>query len=284
MDATHPFAETMTASAAAPRELAGVPLLRLQRPGWTAQPGDDWRWVDSLEDAAAAVAGFDRVFLTTGRQGLGAFAGLTAHCIVRSVDPPEPPLPARTTVVLERGPFSLDDERALLREHAVQVVVTKDSGGHMTEAKLAAARELGLPVVLVRRPPLPPGVPTVATVEEALAWLSAPLSRGRSRGVQTRAAVAAADPGLRGADDQQAPHVDRLRVELAQRRDGELLLGPADVAADDHHGVGRAVLQQHLLRLAELVRRGASTAGCRGRSPGRRPPRAAAGRRRRPTA
>ncbi|RBY75720.1 cobalt-precorrin-6A reductase [Blastococcus sp. TF02-09] len=171
VDATHPFAATMTASAAVAAEVAGVPLLRLQRPGWTAQPGDDWRWVDSLEDAAAAVAGFDRVFLTTGRRGLAAFAGLAAHCIVRSVDPPEPPLPARTTVVLERGPFSLDDERALLREHAVQVVVTKDSGGHMTEAKLVAARELGVPVVLVRRPPLPPGVPTVATVDEALAWL-----------------------------------------------------------------------------------------------------------------
>lgn len=171
VDATHPFAETMTASAVAAAERAGVPLLRLQRPGWTAQPGDDWRWVDSLEDAAAAVAGFDPVFLTTGRQGLAAFAGLTAHCIVRSVDPPEPPLPARTTVVLERGPFSLDDERALLREHAVRVVVTKDSGGHMTEAKLVAARELGVPVVLVRRPSLPPGVPTVASVEEALTWL-----------------------------------------------------------------------------------------------------------------
>ena len=171
VDATHPFAETMTASAADACARTGHPLLRLQRPGWTAQPGDDWRWVDSLEGAAAAVAGFDCVFLTTGRQGLGAFAGLTAHCIVRSVDPPEPPLPERTTVVLERGPFSLDDELALLREHAVQVLVSKDSGGHLTEAKLLAARELGVPVVLVRRPPLPPGVPVVATVDEALAWL-----------------------------------------------------------------------------------------------------------------
>ena len=171
VDATHPFAETMTASAADACARTGHPLLRLQRPGWSAQPGDDWRWVDSLEEAAAAVAGFDRVFLTTGRQGLGAFAGLTAHCLVRSVDPPEPPLPARTTVVLERGPFSLDDELALLREHDVQVVVSKDSGGHLTEAKLVAARELGRPVVLLRRPPLPPGVATVATVDEALAWL-----------------------------------------------------------------------------------------------------------------
>jgi precorrin-6A/cobalt-precorrin-6A reductase len=171
VDATHPFAATMTASAAAAAADARVPLLRLQRPGWSEQPGDDWRWVDSLEEAAAAVAGNGCVFLTTGRQGLGAFAGLTSHCLVRSVDPPDPPLPARTTVVLERGPFSLDDELALLREHAVEVVVTKDSGGSMTAAKLTAARELGLPVVLVRRPPLPPDVPTVATVDEALAWV-----------------------------------------------------------------------------------------------------------------
>jgi precorrin-6A/cobalt-precorrin-6A reductase len=173
VDATHPFAATMTASAAAATAAAGVPLLRLQRPGWTAQPGDDWRWVDSLEAASDAVRGFGSVFLTTGRQGLGAFAGLTAHCLVRSVDPPAPPLPARTTVVLARGPFTVEEELELLREHAVEVVVTKDSGGHMTAAKLSAARELGLPVALVRRPPLPPGVPTVATVDDALAWVRA---------------------------------------------------------------------------------------------------------------
>ena len=173
VDATHPFAATMTASAAAATGATGVPLLRLQRPGWTAQPGDDWRWVDSLEAAGVAVRGFGSVFLTTGRQGLGAFAGLTAHCLVRSVDPPAPPLPARTTVVLARGPFTVVEELGLLRRHAVEVVVTKDSGGHMTAAKLTAARELGLPVVLVRRPPPPPGVPTVATVDETLAWVRA---------------------------------------------------------------------------------------------------------------
>ena len=171
VDATHPFATTMTASAAAAAAATGIPLLRLQRPGWTAQPDDDWWWVDTLAGAAEAVHGFGSVFLTTGRQGLAAFAGLTAHCVVRSVDPPEPPLPTRTTVVLERGPFSLADELALLREHGIEVVVTKDSGGSMTAAKLAAARELELPVVVVRRPPLPPGVPVVATVEQALAWL-----------------------------------------------------------------------------------------------------------------
>ncbi|MBN1093220.1 cobalt-precorrin-6A reductase [Blastococcus sp. TML/M2B] len=171
VDATHPFAVAMTASAATAAAATGVPLLRLQRPGWTAEPADDWRWVDSLTGAAEAVRGFGCVFLTTGRQGLAAFATLTAHCVVRSVDPPDPPLPARTTVVLERGPFSLADELALLREHAVEVLVTKDSGGAMTAAKLTAARELGLPVVVVRRPPLPPGVPVVGTVDEALSWL-----------------------------------------------------------------------------------------------------------------
>ncbi|WNV76171.1 cobalt-precorrin-6A reductase [Geodermatophilus sp. DSM 44513] len=172
VDATHPFAATMTAHAAAAAAATGTPLLRLHRPGWTAGPGDDWRWVDTLEQAAAAVAGYRCPFVTTGRQGLAAFARLTAPCLVRSVDPPAPPLPPRATVVLDRGPFTVAGERALMVAHGVDVVVTKDSGGPMTAAKLTAARELGVPVVLVRRPPLPPGVPVVTTVEEALAWLA----------------------------------------------------------------------------------------------------------------
>lgn len=173
VDATHPFAAAMTASAAVAAGLTGTPLLRLQRPGWTAGPGDDWRWVDSLAEAADAVRGFGSVFLTTGRQGLAAFAGLTGRCLVRSVDPPAPPLPERTTVVLARGPFTVEEELALLRRHEVDVVVTKDSGGSMTAAKLTAARQLGVPVVLVRRPALPPGLAVVATVEEAAAWVRA---------------------------------------------------------------------------------------------------------------
>ena len=107
VDATHPFAATMTSHAVEAAAATGTPLLRLQRPGWTARPGDDWRWVDTLEQAAAAVTGCRSVFLTTGRQGLAAFAGLTAHCVVRSVDPPGPPLPAHATVVLARGPFTV---------------------------------------------------------------------------------------------------------------------------------------------------------------------------------
>ena len=176
VDATHPFAAGMTANATEACALAGVPLLRLQRPGWTPGPGDDWREVGSPAAAAAAVEGFGSVFLTTGRQGLAAFAGLAAHCVVRSVDPPDPPLPARTTVVLARGPFTVEEERALMTEHGIDVVVTKDSGGHMTEAKLTAARELGIPVVLIRRPPVPAGIPVVTMVEEAHAWVTARVS------------------------------------------------------------------------------------------------------------
>ena len=172
VDATHPFAAAMTASAAEASALTGVPLLRLQRPGWEAQPGDDWREVGSLDEAAAAVAGFGSVFLTTGRQGLAAFAGLEGRCLVRTVDPPSPPLPRRAAVLLARGPFSVDQELALMREHAIEVVVTKNSGGSMTSAKLTAARRLGIPVVLLRRPPVPPGVRVVATVPEAVTWLT----------------------------------------------------------------------------------------------------------------
>jgi precorrin-6A/cobalt-precorrin-6A reductase len=173
VDATHPFAVQITGNAAAAAAATGTPLLRLQRPGWTPQPGDTWRHVDTLAEAAQAVAGYGCVLVTTGRQGVGAFAGLPGRVLVRSVDPPDHPLPAGTTLLLARGPFSVPDELDLMRTHGVDVVVTKDSGGALTEAKLTAARQLGLPVVLVRRPPLPAGVPTVATVEEALAWLSA---------------------------------------------------------------------------------------------------------------
>jgi precorrin-6A/cobalt-precorrin-6A reductase len=169
VDATHPFAARITANAVAATAVVGVPLLVLRRPGWTEQPGDDWRWVGSLAEAAADLPG-ERVFLTTGRQDIGLFAHLGHYFVARSVEPPEPPLPRRIHVVLDRGPFTVDSEIALLREHAVDVVVTKDSGGGMTAAKLVAARHLGLPVVIVRRPPLP-DVDTVETVEAAVSWL-----------------------------------------------------------------------------------------------------------------
>jgi precorrin-6A/cobalt-precorrin-6A reductase len=193
VDATHPFAATMTGNAAAACQATGVPLVVLRRPGWAEDPvaGDDWRRVASMSAAAAALAAAAaraatapaatvpgataeelRVFLTTGRGDLATFADL-AGCwfLVRSVDPPDPPTPRLLDVVLDRGPFTVDGEVELMRRHRVDVVVTKDSGGSMTAAKLTAARELGLPVVMVDRPALPPGVAVVTTVDEAVAWL-----------------------------------------------------------------------------------------------------------------
>ncbi|GII84315.1 precorrin-6A reductase [Sphaerisporangium siamense] len=172
VDATHPFAERITVSAVRATEQAGVPLLVLRRPGWRAEKGDDWHWARSLEEAAASLPSLGRrVFLTTGRQGLPVFAGLDAlWFLIRTVDPPEPPLPARHHLILDRGPYTPDGERSLMREHRIDVLVTKDSGGTMTVAKLAAARDLGLPVVVVRRPPLP-DCRVAETVEAALAWV-----------------------------------------------------------------------------------------------------------------
>lgn len=171
VDATHPFAERISASACAACADAAVPLLRLERPGWTAGDGDAWHRVDSLDAAAAAVPELGgRVLLTTGRQGLAAFAGVErAWFLVRCVDPPDPPLPPLHEVVLDRGPYTLGGELALIDQHRIDVVVTKDSGGDHTRAKLDAARLRGLPVIVVSRPPRPAAA-AVATAGEALAW------------------------------------------------------------------------------------------------------------------
>jgi precorrin-6A/cobalt-precorrin-6A reductase len=150
----------------------GVRLVVLRRPGWTERPGDEWRRVPTLDAAAALVPELGRrVFLAVGRGGFAAFAQLPGWFLLRSVDPPGPPLPADRWVVLDRGPFTVDGERALLRAHRIDVLVTRDSGGAATSAKLTAARELGLPVVMVDRPPLPPGVTAVTGVAEVLARL-----------------------------------------------------------------------------------------------------------------
>lgn len=170
VDATHPFAERMSASAAAACARAGVPLLRLERPPFRSQPGDDWRLVGTLDEAAALVAEGARVFLTTGRQGLPAFAGLDAFFLIRCVDPPEPPLPADHVLLLDRGPFTLEGELALIDEHRLDLLITKDSGGEHTAAKLEAARLRGLGVIVASRPPRPNAL-TVASVAEVLAWL-----------------------------------------------------------------------------------------------------------------
>ncbi|WP_245865853.1 cobalt-precorrin-6A reductase [Prauserella marina] len=172
VDATHPFAERISESAATASELSGIPLLRLHRPGWRQGPGDAWHWADDLGSAARLLPSLgDRIFLTSGRQGLGAFAHLSSlWFLARCVDPPTPVPPPHITVLLSRGPYSVEAETALLREHRINVVVTKDSGGAMTEAKLVAARRLDLPVVIVRRPPRP-AVSEVTDVRSALDWI-----------------------------------------------------------------------------------------------------------------
>ncbi|MEE1824443.1 cobalt-precorrin-6A reductase [Streptomyces sp. BE20] len=174
VDATHPFAAVMSRNAAEATAATGVPLLALRRPGWTPVEGDRWHPAASLAAAAELLPPLGRrILLTTGRQGIGAFAHLGGlHFTARSVDPPEPPMPASLHVLLDRGPFTLEGERALLREHRVDVVVTKDSGGAATAPKLTAARELALPVVVVERPPLPAGVPVVETVGAAQEWIA----------------------------------------------------------------------------------------------------------------
>jgi precorrin-6A/cobalt-precorrin-6A reductase len=170
VDATHPFAESITANAARAAATTGVPAVVLRRPGWRPGPGDRWHDAASLDEAADLLPHLGHhVFLTTGRLGLASFAHLTdLHFVVRSVEPPEPPMPPHTELLLARGPFTVTDESALLREHRIDVLVTKDSGGEATAAKLTAARQLAVPVVVVRRPALPEGVTLVPDVTGAL--------------------------------------------------------------------------------------------------------------------
>jgi precorrin-6A/cobalt-precorrin-6A reductase len=173
VDATHPFAARMSASAFEACVSVGVPLLRLERPGWVERPGERWVWVDNLAAAADAVEGLGRrALLALGRQEVAAFAGVESMWfLIRSIGPPDPPLPPRHEVLLDRGPFTVSGELAVLDEHRIDVVVTRDSGGDQAAAKLDAARERGLPAVVVRRPP-GPEAPAVATVAEAAIWAS----------------------------------------------------------------------------------------------------------------
>jgi precorrin-6A/cobalt-precorrin-6A reductase len=172
VDATHPFAETISANAAAACARTGTPLLALVRAPWTARPGDAWHEVGSLPDAARLLPSLGRrAFLTTGRQGLAAFATRDElWFLIRCVDPPADPLPASCEVILARGPYDDGAELELMRRHRIDVLVTKNSGGPLTEGKLAAARQLSLPVVMVRRPPRPGGA-RCASVAEAADWV-----------------------------------------------------------------------------------------------------------------
>ena len=173
VDATHPFAATISANAVAAAQRTGTPLLRLQRPGWRDHPdADRWRWVVSVDEAVTAGARSRRPLLTTGRQSLDRFLPWADRDVtVRVVDPPEFPLPERWRLIRSRGPYAYADELTLMREAGADLLVTKDSGGTHTAAKLDAARDLGVPVVVIGRPPSPPDVPQVATVDEVLARL-----------------------------------------------------------------------------------------------------------------
>jgi precorrin-6A/cobalt-precorrin-6A reductase len=173
IDATHPYAAQISANAAEAAELSGVPLVALRRPPWEQQRGDVWQDADSVTEAVDGLGAEPRrVFLTLGRQELLPFeAAPQHHYLVRSVDPVTPPLDLPdVTYLTSRGPFAEADEMALLDEHRIELIVAKNSGGPSSYGKIAAARALGIPVVLIRRPVLP-DVPAAETIDDVLAFL-----------------------------------------------------------------------------------------------------------------
>jgi len=180
LDATHPFADQVSAHARLACEATAVDRVMLVRPMWRRDPLDRWIEVADLAGAAAIVGKVGRrVWLTIGISEIGAFADVAdVWFLVRSIHAPSNPLPLKLhEIVIGRGPFGLLEEQRILQEHAIDVLVCKASGGAATEAKLSAARERGLPVVMLRRPPPPPG-PRVASVDSALDWLAGQLAGG----------------------------------------------------------------------------------------------------------
>jgi precorrin-6A/cobalt-precorrin-6A reductase len=186
--AVHPFAAQMRRNAVAAVRVRPTPLLIIDRPPWTPQPGDRWTCTPDMDAAAKALGETPRrVLLTVGRQDLGPFALHNHHAyLVRSIDPPAD-LPAGAELILDRGPFAEAGERRLMVERGVEVLVTKNAGGGATEAKLAAARALGLGVVMVDRPPLPDlerlDTQVVGDADQALDWLHHQARSPTERGV-----------------------------------------------------------------------------------------------------
>ena len=173
IDATHPFAARMTANAIAACEAENIPLSRLDRPEWTPMTGDRWIRVPTLESAAHHLVGLGKaVFLTTGSTELDAFLPMVeTHFLLRVIEPAGfSELPENWEVIGARGPFSLQDELALMHRHAVDVLVSKNSGGDAVAAKLVAARQLEIPVVMVDRPAVP-AITTVHSVQAAIDWV-----------------------------------------------------------------------------------------------------------------
>ena len=219
VDATHPFAAQISGHAALACAEVGVPLLRLQRPGWSCLAGaSSWSWVDTHEEAAQVTVPLGRrPFLTVGRQSLEAFAGpLASHdALVRVVDEPSVGLPAAWRLLRDRGPYSLEGELAVMGSHGADVLVTKDSGGSHTRPKLEAAARLGVPVVVVRRPPAPAGVATVAEVEAAVEWVVRVV--GAPSGGASARSSAGSSGGWSGAVPPWAPGAGPARSTVGER-------------------------------------------------------------------
>ena len=173
IDATHPFAAQISHNAAIATRDVGIPHLMLVRPAWERMPNDRWIEVGSIEAAVLALEqSAKRVFLTIGRQQLAPFARLhNVWFLMRSIDPPSPDITLPNGItVLDRAPFTIAQEKQLMLDHTIDTIVSKNSGGNATYAKIVAARELEMPIVMVQRSPTPP-VKQVADVEGAINWL-----------------------------------------------------------------------------------------------------------------